>query len=44
MVKIIDFKLSKIAEGKEFVSLKLQGGVEYKLACVLILFSFHTIK
>ena len=28
MVKIISFKLSQNAEGKDFVSLKLQGGVE----------------
>lgn len=28
MVKIIDFKVSRNADGKEFVSLKLQGDVE----------------
>jgi hypothetical protein len=28
MIKIINYKLSKNADGKEFVSLKLQGGVE----------------
>lgn len=28
MVRIIDYKLSENADGKEFISLKLQGGLE----------------
>lgn len=28
MVKIIDYKISQSTDGKDFVSLKLQGGVE----------------